>query len=90
MPAGSGGQRTEMRTVQRRLWPRNFWISGRRRLPIHFRKEEEVLLPVMARYGEDLSRELLVEMLEEHAHIRGLLMRLSDEVWWKCSVRDSP
>ena len=47
---------------------------------IHFRKEEEVLLPVMARYGEDLSRQPLVEMLEEHARIRGLVMLLSDEV----------
>ena len=45
----------------------------------HFRKEEEVLLPVMARYGGDLSRKALVEMLEDHARIRGLVMRLSDE-----------
>ena len=46
---------------------------------IHFRKEEEVLLPVMVRYGVDLSREPLVEMLEDHARIRGLVMQLSDE-----------
>jgi hemerythrin-like domain-containing protein len=45
----------------------------------HFRKEEEVLLPIMARYGGDLSREPLVVMLEEHARIRGLVMQLSDE-----------
>jgi hemerythrin-like domain-containing protein len=45
----------------------------------HFRKEEEVLLPVMARYGGDLSRRPLVEMLEDHARIRGLVMQLSDE-----------
>src|SRR3954453_11099096 len=32
---------------------------------LHFRKEEEVLLPVMARYGGDLSREPLVEMMED-------------------------
>jgi hypothetical protein len=35
---------------------------------------------VLARYGGDLSREPLVEMLEGHARIRGLVMRLSDEV----------
>jgi hemerythrin-like domain-containing protein len=46
---------------------------------IHFRKEEEVLLPVMVRYGGGLSREPLVEMLEDHARIRGLVMQLSDE-----------
>jgi len=46
---------------------------------LHFRKEEEVLLPVMARYGEAISREPLVEMLEDHARIRGLVMQLSDE-----------
>ena len=47
---------------------------------IHFRKEEEVLLPVVARHGGDVTREPLVEMLEEHAKLRGLVMRLSDEV----------
>jgi iron-sulfur cluster repair protein YtfE (RIC family) len=46
----------------------------------HFRKEEEVLLPIMARYGADLSLEPLVEMLEDHARIRGLVMQLRDEV----------
>jgi hemerythrin-like domain-containing protein len=47
---------------------------------IHFRKEEEVLLPVMARHGGDVSQASVVEMLEDHARIRGLVMRLSDEV----------
>ena len=47
---------------------------------LHFRKEEEVLLPVMARYKGDVSRQPLVEMLEDHARIRGLVMQLSDEV----------
>jgi hemerythrin-like domain-containing protein len=47
---------------------------------IHFRKEEEVLLPVVARYGGDVSQDPLVEMLAQHARIRGLVMRLSDEV----------
>ena len=46
---------------------------------IHFRKEEEVLLPVVARYGGDLSLEPIVKMLEDHARIRGLVMQLSDE-----------
>ena len=46
---------------------------------IHFRKEEEVLLPVVARHGGDLSNEPLVKMLEDHVRIRGLVMQLSDE-----------
>ncbi len=55
----------------------DFW---QRDTAIHFRKEEEVLLPVMARHGGDVSQDALVEMLEDHARIRGLVMRLSDEV----------
>jgi iron-sulfur cluster repair protein YtfE (RIC family) len=47
---------------------------------IHFRKEEEVLLPVVACHGGDVSQDPLVEMLAQHARIRGLVMRLSDEV----------
>src|ERR687890_1017708 len=54
----------------------DFWQKD---TPLHFRKEEEVLLPVMARYGGDLSRQPLLEMIEDHARIRGLVMRLSDE-----------
>jgi hemerythrin-like domain-containing protein len=54
----------------------DFWQKD---TALHFRKEEEVLLPVMARYGGDLSREPLVEMIEDHARIRGLVMQLSDE-----------
>ena len=46
----------------------------------HFRREEEVLLPVLARYGQDvLGRGPVVEMLGQHARIRGLVMQLSDE-----------
>jgi hemerythrin-like domain-containing protein len=46
----------------------------------HFRQEEEVLLPVLARYGEDLlGQEPVVERLLRHARIRGLVMGLSDE-----------
>jgi hemerythrin-like domain-containing protein len=54
----------------------DFWQKD---TALHFRKEEEVLLPVMARYGGDLSRQPLVEMIEDHARIRGLVMQLSDE-----------
>ena len=55
-----------------------FWQEG---TTTHFREEEEVLLPVLARYREDLlGREPVVEMLLQHARIRGLVMGLSDEV----------
>ncbi|CAN5856785.1 hypothetical protein BH23ACT11_BH23ACT11_04660 [soil metagenome] len=47
---------------------------------LHFRKEEEVLLPMVARYGGDLKQEPVVEMLVQHARIRGLVMQLGDEV----------
>jgi iron-sulfur cluster repair protein YtfE (RIC family) len=55
----------------------DFWQKD---TALHFRQEEEVLLPIMARYGGDLSQEPLVEMIEDHARIRGLVMQLSDEV----------
>jgi hemerythrin-like domain-containing protein len=58
---------------------RDFLDFWQRDTSLHFRKEEEVLLPVMARYGGDISREPVVEMIEDHAHIRGLVMQLSDE-----------
>ena len=46
----------------------------------HFRKEEEVLLPVLARYMQDvLGRRPVVKMLAKHARIRGLVMQLSGE-----------
>ena len=54
----------------------DFWQKD---TALHFRKEEEVLLPVMSRYGGDLYREPLVEMIQDHARIRGLVMQLSDE-----------
>jgi hemerythrin-like domain-containing protein len=55
-----------------------FWQEG---TTTHFREEEEVLLPVLARYREDLlGREPVVEMLLQHARIRGLVIGLSDEV----------
>jgi hemerythrin-like domain-containing protein len=55
----------------------DFWQKD---TALHFRKEEEVLLPIMARYGGDISQEPLVEMIEDHARIRGLVMQLSDEL----------
>lgn len=54
----------------------DFW---QRDTSLHFRKEEEVLLPVVARYGGDVSEKSVVEMLVQHARIRSLVMRLSDE-----------
>jgi hypothetical protein len=46
----------------------------------HFRKEEEVLLPVLARYVRDvLGRRPVVKMLAKHVRIRCLVMQLSDE-----------
>ena len=55
-----------------------FWQEG---TTTHFREEEEVLLPVLARYRENvLAQEPVVEMLLQHARIRGLVMGLSDEV----------
>src|ERR671933_727555 len=46
----------------------------------HFREEEEVLLPVLARHGGEVGRGPVAEMLAQHAQIRGLVMELSDEV----------
>jgi hemerythrin-like domain-containing protein len=54
-----------------------FW---RRDTSLHFRKEEEVLLPVLARYGGDLGERPILQMLTQHAQIRGLAMQLSDEL----------
>ena len=53
-----------------------FWQGG---VSILFRKEEEVLLPVLARYGGDLEEKPIARMLAEHAAIRGIVMELSDE-----------
>lgn len=47
---------------------------------IHFRKEEEVLLPVMARHGGDLEQDSVIQMLLQHARIRGLVMQISEEL----------
>jgi hemerythrin-like domain-containing protein len=59
---------------------RNFLDFWQRDTSLHFRKEEEVLLPVLARYGGDLGEQPLLQMLTQHALIRGLAMQLSDEL----------
>jgi hemerythrin-like domain-containing protein len=55
----------------------DFWQRDTSR---HFRKEEEVLLPVLACYGVDLGERPILQMLTQHARIRGLAMQLSDEL----------
>jgi hemerythrin-like domain-containing protein len=55
----------------------DFWQSDTSR---HFRKEEEVLLPVLARYGGDLGERPILQMLTQHARIRGFAMQLSNEL----------
>ena len=48
---------------------------------VHFRKEEEVLLPIVARYAKELlGQASVIEMLVQHARIRGLAMQLDEEV----------
>lgn len=59
---------------------RTFLEFWQRETSGHFRREEEVLLPILARYGQDvLSQGPVVEMLAQHARIRGLVMQLSDD-----------
>lgn len=53
-----------------------YWQGG---ASILFRKEEEVLLPVLARHGGNLEEKPIARMLAQHASIRGLVMELSDE-----------
>ena len=59
---------------------RNFLDFWQRDTNLHFRKEEEVLLPALARYAGDLSEQPLLQMLTQHALIRSLAMQLSDEL----------
>jgi hypothetical protein len=54
-----------------------FWLKDTR---LHFRREGEVLVPVLARQGGDLGHPSVVEMLVQHARIRGLAMELGDEL----------
>ena len=71
--AASGEEANSAATARKFL---EFW---QRDTTHHFRKEEEVLLPVLARYGGDLGEQPLLQMLTQHALIRGLAMQLSDE-----------
>jgi hemerythrin-like domain-containing protein len=59
---------------------RDFLDFWQRDSSLHFRKEEEVLLPVLVRYAGDLGERLIPLMLTQHARIRGLTMQLSDEL----------
>jgi hemerythrin-like domain-containing protein len=59
---------------------RDFLDFWQRDTGLHFRKEEEVLLPVLALYGGDLGERPILQMLTQHARIRGLAMQLSDEL----------
>lgn len=60
---------------------RNFLGFWQEDTSVHFRKEEEVLMPVVARYvGDLLEAEPVAEMLVQHARIRGLAMQIRDEV----------
>ena len=72
--AASGEESAPASTAQDFL---DFW---QRDTSLHFRKEEEALLPVLARYGGDLGEQPLLQMLTQHALIRGLAMQLSDEL----------
>jgi hemerythrin-like domain-containing protein len=72
--AASGEEGDQLATARAFL---DFW---QRDTSAHFRKEEEVLLPILARHGRDLGQGPVVEMLAQHAQIRGLVMELSDEV----------
>jgi hemerythrin-like domain-containing protein len=69
--SGEGTIREEVVGTFLELWQKD--------TSVHFRREEEVLLPVLARHGGDLAREPVVKMLNQHARIRGLVMELSDQ-----------
>ena len=71
----AAGEETELADAARDFF--EFW---RQDTILHFRKEEEVLLPVLARHGGDLDHPSVVEMLTQHARIRGLAMELGDEL----------
>jgi hypothetical protein len=60
---------------QRRAAVERFLAFWRREGAIHFRTEEEVLLPWYARWG-DLEHPAVVRMLLDHAAIRGAVLGL--------------
>lgn len=59
---------------------RSFLEFWREETEPHFRKEEEVLLPVLARQGINLDREPVARMFAQHSSIRGLAARLGGEL----------
>jgi hemerythrin-like domain-containing protein len=71
----AAGEETELANAARDFL--EFW---RQNTSLHFRKEEEMLLPVLARHGGDLDHPSVVEMLVQHVRIRGLEMELGDEI----------
>jgi len=73
--SASGGEEGGQEETARRFL--NFW---RTETSVHFREEEEVLLPVASRHGLGADREPLARMLAQHAGIRGLVMTLGDEL----------
>ena len=65
---------------KRREAGRGFLAFWREDTSAHFRLEEDVLLPVYARYGGDLEAEPVVQTVKDHALIRGLVMELEEQV----------
>lgn len=55
----------------------DFW---REETSVHFRAEEDVLLPVAVCHGLEPNSEPVVRMIVQHTRIRGLVVRLEDEL----------
>lgn len=71
--SGSSGQPQEV--------GRAFLESWRDDTSVHFRKEEEVLLAVVAIHAAELLEdEPITRMLVQHSCIRGLAMKLGEEI----------
>lgn len=68
------GEETEADEVARK-----FLIFWTEHTTHHFREEEDVLLPMFARYG-DPSNAAIVQMLVEHIHIRRLIFDLQQHL----------
>jgi hemerythrin-like domain-containing protein len=67
--AGSGEEKPEQAA-------RSFLEFWKEETEPHFVKEEDALLPVLARYGVRLDSEPLVRMFVQHHYIRTLVARL--------------
>ncbi len=59
---------------------RSFLEFWREEIEPHFRKEEEVRLPVLARHEINVDREPMARMFAQHSSIRGLAARLGGEL----------